>query len=119
MARGGDLPGALAFISERTHAPVVAEAVIAVVAIAAVLLLEPARLVGFSSCAVLVYYAIAHLSALRQPPAERWLPRWVSVAGLLGCLLLALTLPWPALVATAAVLGLALGIRLVVRTVKR
>ena len=119
MARGGDLPGALAFISERTHAPVVAEAAIAVVAIAAVLLLEPARLVGFSSCAVLVYYAIAHLSALRQAPAERWLPRWVSVAGLLGCLLLALTLPWPALVATAAVLVLALGIRLVVRTVKR
>ena len=119
MARGGDLPGALAFISERTHAPVVAEAVIAVIAIAAVLLLEPARLVGFSSCAVLVYYAIAHLSALRQPSAERWLPRWVSVAGLVGCLLLALTLPWPALVATAAVLVLALGIRLVVRTVKR
>lgn len=119
MARGGDLPGPLGFVWVRTHAPVVAEGLTAAVAIAAVLLLEPARLVGFSSCAVLVYYAIAHAAALRQPVAERWLPRVVQVVGLAGCLLLAVTLPWQAVALTAGVLAVGLLARVVVRTVSR
>lgn len=118
MARGGDLPGALGFVWSRTRAPIAAEAVVALVAIAAVLLLDPARLVGFSSCAVLVYYAIAHAAALRQTADERWLPRWVQVVGVLGCLLLAATLPWQAVVLTAVVLVVGISARLLVRTVK-
>ena len=90
----------------------------ALLAMAAVLLLDPARLVGFSSCAVLVYYSIAHLAALRQPVAQRWLPRAVQVAGVAGCLLLAATLPWQAVLLTAAVLVVGIAVRLLVRTVK-
>lgn len=108
MARGGDVPRALAHISPRTHAPIIAEGVVAVVAIAAVLLLEPARLVGFSACAVLTYYAISHVAALRQLRTERWMPRWVQIAGLVGCLLLALTLPWQGVVVTAGLAVVAL-----------
>ena len=118
MAREGDLPGPLGFVWQRTRAPIAAEAAIAAIAVVAVLLLEPARLVGFSSCAVLVYYAIAHASALRQPVAERWLPRVVQVLGLAGCLLLAVTLPWQAVALTAGVLAVGILTRLVVRTVK-
>ncbi|HEU4850066.1 MAG TPA: APC family permease [Terrimesophilobacter sp.] len=112
MARERDLPPALGFISGRTHAPIVAEATFAVLAIVGILVLDPARLVGFSSCAVLVYYAIAHLSALRQPVGERWLPRFVQVVGLVGCLLLAVTLPWQAIVYAAVVLALGLAARM-------
>jgi APA family basic amino acid/polyamine antiporter len=115
MARGGDVPGALAYISPRTHAPIVAEALVAVAAIAAVVLLEPARLVGFSACAVLTYYAITHVAALRQTSSDRWMPRWVQIAGLIGCLMLALTLPWQAVVATAALAALAMLARAVVK----
>ena len=118
MARGGDLPGPLGFVWTRTHAPVAAEAVVALLAMGAVLLLDPARLVGFSSCAVLVYYSIAHLAALRQPVVQRWLPRAVQVAGVAGCLLLAATLPWQAVLLTAAVLVVGIAVRLLVRTVK-
>lgn len=118
MARGGDLPGPLGVVWARTHAPVAAEAVVALLAIVAVLVLDPARLVGFSSGAVLVYYAIAHLAALRQPRGERWLPRVVQLVGLGGCLLLAATLPWQAIVLAAAVLAVGIAVRLVVRTVK-
>ncbi len=113
MARERDLPPALAFISTRTHAPVVAEATFAVLAIVGILVLDPARLVGFSSCAVLVYYAIAHLSAFRQPVGERWLPRTLQVVGVAGCLLLAFTLPWQAIVFAAVVLGVGLVLRAV------
>ncbi|WP_141879519.1 APC family permease [Homoserinimonas aerilata] len=111
MADGGDLPGPLARVSERTHAPIVAEATLAVIAVAGILFLDPARLVGFSSCAVLAYYAIAHLSALRQPAGERWLPRTLQVLGVAGCLLLAFSLPLTAIVVTAAVLALGFALR--------
>lgn len=113
MARERDLPLALGYISGRTHAPVVAEATFAVLAIVGILVLDPAKLVGFSSCAVLVYYAIAHLSALRQPAGERWLPRVVQVIGMVGCLLLAVTLPWQAIVYASVVLAVGLAARAV------
>lgn len=111
MAREGDLPGALSRISTRTSAPVVAEASVALIAIAAVVLLDPRQLVGFSACAVLGYYAIAHASALRQPRSERWLPRAVQWIGLAGCLLLAFTLPWQAVVGAVVVLAIGMGVR--------
>ena len=115
MARGGDVPGVLGHISPRTHAPIVAEALVALAAIAAVLVLEPARLVGFSACSVLTYYAITHIAALRQLPRDRWMPQWVQIAGLVGCLVLALTLPWQAVVATAGLAALTLLARAVVK----
>lgn len=111
MARNRDLPGPLSRISNRTHAPVVAEAAIGLIAIASVLLLDPAQLVGFSACSVLVYYAIAHLAALRQGGADRWLPRVVQYAGVSGCLLLAFTLPWQGIVVAAAWLAVGLAAR--------
>lgn len=111
MAREGDLPGALARISPTRRSPVVAEVSMGLVAIIGVLLLDPAQLVGFSACAVLVYYAIAHLAALRQPREQRWLPRWVQYLGVAGCLLLAVTLPWPGVAAAAAWLALGLIVR--------
>jgi basic amino acid/polyamine antiporter, APA family len=111
MARGGDLPAGLSRVSPRTNAPIVAETTIAVVAILGILLLDPTGLIGFSSCAVLGYYAIAQVSALRQPTAERWLPRIVQRAGVIGCLLLAVTLPWQSIVGTAVVLVVGLAIR--------
>jgi APA family basic amino acid/polyamine antiporter len=111
MARNRDLPGPLSRISTRTHAPVVAEAAVGVLAIASVVLLAPAQLVGFSACSVLVYYAIAHVSALRQRSPDRWLPRAVQYVGVSGCLLLAFTLPWQGVAVAAAWLAVGLAAR--------
>ncbi|GAA1685590.1 amino acid permease [Microcella alkalica] len=113
MARERDLPGPLVRISTRTGAPVVSEALIALIAIGIALLLQPAQLVAASSAAVLVYYAIAHLSALRQPAAERWQPRLVAGAGLAGCLVLVVSLPAASLIGTAGILAIGLGARTV------
>jgi APA family basic amino acid/polyamine antiporter len=44
---------------------------------------------SFSAFTVLVYYALTNLAALRLPPEARRFPRWIAVAGLLGCLGLA------------------------------
>jgi basic amino acid/polyamine antiporter, APA family len=113
MARNRDLPGGLARISARTKAPILAEATTALLAIVGVLTLPPETLVGLSSCAVLGYYGIAHAAAFRQPAEERWLPRAVQVAGLVGCAALALCLPLPAVLTTLAVLAAGLVIRAV------
>jgi APA family basic amino acid/polyamine antiporter len=114
MGRDRELPAPLARVSPRAGTPIVAEVLIAVVAIVAVLLLDPARVVGVSACAVLGYYAIAHLAALRAGPALG-IPRGIPIAGLAGCLLVALATPWPALLGVTAAVLVAIGVRAVVR----
>ena len=113
MARERDLPGALARVSPRTRAPFVAEGAIALAAVGIALLLEPAQLVAASSSAVLLYYAVAHLSALCQPEGERWQPRAVAVVGLVGCVVLVVALPPVSLLGTAALLAVGLALRAV------
>lgn len=114
MARDGELPGVLARVSPRTHAPAVAEGAMAALAIVLVVVAPPVVLVALSSTSVLAYYAIGHVAALRMRrtvPREAWVPAWVAVAGLVLCVLLVVTLPWYGVVASALWLGVALAIR--------
>lgn len=117
MARERDLPAPLARIAERTRTPILAELAIAAAVLAVLLFLDPVALVSFSACAVLGYYAIAHLAAFRQPAADRRLPRAVQIVGGLACVLLAVTLPWQAVAVTLGLLTIALAARAVRRPV--
>lgn len=89
MARRRDAPMALAQLNAaRSSAPA------AVWATAVVMLLLVAagdlKLAwSFSAFTVLVYYGITNLAALQVPASQRFVPRWVSVLGLLSCLTLA------------------------------
>ena len=103
MAQRGDLPSKLGVVWERTSSPAIAEITMALGAIVAVVLVDPIWLVGASSSAVLSYYAIAHGAAIKQPEAERILPAAIPWVGLVGCLSLVATLPWPS-VATGGVI---------------
>lgn len=114
MGRDRELPGVLGRIGGR-GTPVVAEAAIALLAVTATLLLDPARVIGVSACAVLGYYAIGHLAALRAGPAL--VPRAVPVVGLAGCVVVALATPLPAVAGVLAVVLLALLVRALVRRV--
>jgi basic amino acid/polyamine antiporter, APA family len=105
MAQKNDLPSQLSAVWSRTSSPAVAEAVMALGAIIAVVLVEPVWLIGASSSAVLSYYAIAHAAAIKQPEAERILPVITPWLGLVGCLTLVATLPWQS-VATGGVIFL-------------
>jgi APA family basic amino acid/polyamine antiporter len=89
MAAGGHLPRALAAVDERRRTPLRAELAIGAIVVAAVLLLDLRGAIGFSSFCVLLYYAIANASALTLPDRRRALP----ALGLIGCLVLAATLP--------------------------
>jgi APA family basic amino acid/polyamine antiporter len=118
MSRDHELPGPLARIATRTGTPVVAEFVVALFAVAAVLVLDPARVVGLSACAVLFYYGIAHLAALRAGRVLG-LPRAVPIAGVIVCAGIAFATPWPTLVTVLAVVAVAVGARALARRSRR
>lgn len=108
MAREGDMPGPLATVWSRTSSPALAEIAVGIGAIVLIVLLDPVWLVGASSGSVLLYYALAHWSALSQPPPERTLWRLIPILGLVGCVVIVAGLPLPSLVTTAVLVLLGL-----------
>jgi APA family basic amino acid/polyamine antiporter len=113
MARERDLPGWLAAVHPRYQVPHHAEIALAVVVGVLVLTTDLRGVIGFSSFGVLLYYAIANASAYTQPSDQRRWPRALSVLGLVGCLVLAASLPLPSVLTGAAVLAAGLLARLV------
>jgi basic amino acid/polyamine antiporter, APA family len=107
MASNGDLPRPLAAVHARYHVPHRAELAVGAVVLGIVAFGGIAGAVSFSAFTVLLYYAIANASAVTLPSEERRWPRWLAVAGVVGCLVLAANLSWPAFVAGAALLVVA------------
>ena len=105
MARRGDLPRRLAAVDAANQVPAVAQWWVAGAVVALVLLTDLRHAIGFSSFGVLLYYAIANASAWTQTAEHRRWPRWVQGAGLVGCLVLAATLPIGSVLAGALVVG--------------
>jgi APA family basic amino acid/polyamine antiporter len=106
MARDGDLPRYLAAVHPRWHVPHRAEAALAAVVIGIVAVVDLRGAIGFSSFGVLVYYLVANLAAFRQRGVARRYPRALQVVGGVGCLVLAVTLPWQSVVTGLAVMAL-------------
>lgn len=104
MAGNGDLPRLLASVHPRHRIPDRAEVLVGVVVVVIVLVADVRNAIGFSSFAVLVYYAIANASALTLQRSERRWPRSLAGAGVAGCALLAFSLPLPSVLAGTALL---------------
>ncbi|MEG9225430.1 APC family permease [Aeromicrobium sp. Sec7.5] len=108
MGRNRDLPAWLAAVHPIHRSPHHAEIALAVVVAALVLTVDLRDAIGFSSFGVLLYYAIANLSALTQPADQRRWPRWFNVLGAAGCLVLVATLPGSAVAVGVIVLAVGL-----------
>jgi APA family basic amino acid/polyamine antiporter len=61
--------------------------------------------IGFSSFAVLIYYAVANASAFTLGPDEGRPHRAIPLLGLLGCVVLAFAMPLSSMLSGVAVLG--------------
>jgi len=103
MARRRDLPGALAAVHEKYRVPHRAEIAVGTAVVLIVALGDVRGAIGFSSCTVLVYYAIANASAYTLPGRGG---RLVAAVGLVGCLVLAFSLPVASVITGFAVLAL-------------
>ncbi|MFW6204595.1 MAG: APC family permease, partial [Actinomycetota bacterium] len=119
MAAESDLPGKLATVHERRRIPHVAEVVVGVAVLAAVLAGGLVAALSFSAFTVLLYYAVTNAAALRLRREERLWPRWLAWAGLASCLLLAASLPWRTIVLGVAALVISMGARAAVRRWRR
>jgi basic amino acid/polyamine antiporter, APA family len=98
MARDGHLPQALSAVHPRFKVPHRAELAVGVVVAVVAATADLRGAIGFSSFAVLVYYAIANASAWTLGR------RVVPAVGLVGCLLLAFALPLTSVIAGTAVM---------------
>ncbi len=106
MARDRFFPAALATVDTARGVPARAELAVGLVVLVLVLSTDLRGAIGFSSFGVLCYYAIANASAWTLRAAERRPPRWIPIVGVLGCVVLAGSLPWQAVSAGAGVLVL-------------
>ncbi|MFF5071910.1 APC family permease [Micromonospora olivasterospora] len=108
MARRRDLPHALAAVDAVHRVPRRAELAVAAVVALVVAAGDVRGAIGFSSCTVLVYYAITNAAALTlgRDPARRLPVRLLAALGLVGCVTLAVSLPAASVLAGAGVLAL-------------
>jgi APA family basic amino acid/polyamine antiporter len=107
MAADRNLPGWLDAVHPVHRVPHRAELAAGAAVVALVLLVDLRGAIGFSSFAVLTYYAVANLSAWTLPEGGRVpvLGRVVAAVGVVGCVLLAVLLPPASVLAGAGVLA--------------
>jgi APA family basic amino acid/polyamine antiporter len=104
MAANGEMPRWLDAVHPRHRIPHRAELAVGAVVSAVVVVADLRGAIGFSSFAVLTYYAIANAAALTLPPQQRRWPRGLAVVGITGCMVLAFTLPSASVIGGAVVL---------------
>ncbi|MFC9255787.1 APC family permease [Amycolatopsis thailandensis] len=101
MARDGHLPRFLAAVHPRFGVPHRAEVTVGAVVALLASTLDLRDAIGFSSFAVLAYYAVANAGALTLPKG-----RVIPAFGLLGCAILAFSLPAVSALTGSGVLAL-------------
>ncbi|WP_193044575.1 APC family permease [Mycolicibacterium baixiangningiae] len=99
MARDRHLPAGLAVVHVRFGSPHRAEVAVGMVVAVLAATVDLREAIGFSSFAVLLYYAVTNASAWTLGH------RVVPAVGLAGCLVLAFALPWTSVLAGATVLA--------------
>lgn len=111
MSRERDLPGFLDAVHPRWHVPHRAELVAAAIVVVLVAFVDLRGAIGFSSFGVLLYYFVANVAAFRQRGDARRYPVVLQIIGAIGCLVLAITLPWQSVVAGAVVVAVGVAYR--------
>jgi APA family basic amino acid/polyamine antiporter len=99
MARDRHLPAGLAAVHPRFGVPHRAEVAVGVVVAALAAVADVRGVIGFSSFAVLLYYAVANASAWTLGR------RLIPAAGLVGCVVLAFALPLASVLSGVVVLA--------------
>ena len=106
MARDRNLPSVLAAVHPRFGVPHRAELVIGVIVAVLAATADLRGAIGFSSFAVLIYYAVANASAFTLGPDEGRPHRAIPLIGLIGCVVLAFAMPLSSVLSGMAVLGI-------------
>ncbi|OBH98671.1 APC family permease [Mycobacterium sp. E2733] len=106
MARDRHLPHVLTAVHPRFGVPHRAELLIGAVVAVLCATVDLRGAIGFSSFAVLIYYAVANASAFTLRPHEGRPHRAIPVLGLVGCVVLAFAMPPSSVLSGVTVLGI-------------
>ncbi|MGD1174211.1 APC family permease [Mycobacterium seoulense] len=106
MARDHHLPHALTAVHPRFGVPHRAELLIGAVVAVLAATIDLRGAIGFSSFAVLIYYAVANTSAVTLRPDEGRPVPAIPVIGLIGCVVLALAMPLASVLSGLVVLAI-------------
>ncbi|OBH83418.1 transporter [Mycobacterium scrofulaceum] len=106
MARDHHLPHALAAVHPRFGVPHRAELLIGLVVAVLAATADLRDAIGFSSFAVLIYYAVANASAFALGRDEGRPHRAIPLTGLVGCVLLAFAMPLSSVLSGLVVLAI-------------
>lgn len=98
MAANNDLPKFLSAVHPIHKVPHVAELVVGIIVALIVSVADVRTSIGFSSFAVLIYYAIANAAAWTLSPKERKWPKWLCGFGFIFCAVIAFSLPFASVV---------------------
>jgi len=104
MAANRDLPSFLDAVHPRYRVPHRAEVIAGAIVVVIAAFSDIRNAIGFSSFAVLTYYAIANACALTLTARESQWPHWLAICGLAGCAALAFSLPSTSVLGGAALL---------------
>ena len=110
MAANRDLPHFFASVHPRYKVPHRAELAVGIVVASIAALADLRSAIGFSAFTVLTYYAITNAAAWRLHKSERRWPRGIALAGLIGCAVLAFSLPLSAVISGGAILLVGAGV---------
>lgn len=105
MARDRYLPGFLTAVHPRFGVPHHAEIAVGLVVAGLAATTDIRGAIGFSSFAVLVYYAVANAAAWTLSAAEGRPPRLIPITGLVGCIVVAFALPVTSVLAGLVMFG--------------
>ena len=93
MGRRRDLPHVFASISKSGTTPVPAVLLVTIIIAILICIGDIKTTWSFSAFTVLIYYALANLAALRLKGEDQRYPRFIAIAGFIGCLGLAFFVP--------------------------
>jgi APA family basic amino acid/polyamine antiporter len=105
MSANGELPAFLSAVHPHYRIPHRAEVAVGALVASVAAVADIRSAIGFSSFAVLMYYAVANAAAWTLEPERRRWPRALAALGLIGCVVLAVTLPAASVLGGATLIG--------------
>lgn len=118
MGRRNDLPHFFELIHKRTYVPHVAIVFTATVALLITVFGSFQFVVRTATFTILLYYSIANVAALRQPQAEQIYGRIVPWLGLVGCVVMSVSLPFMVIVSGFGLLLVGFVVRFLLRVLR-
>ncbi|MFA5668903.1 MAG: amino acid permease [Balneolaceae bacterium] len=111
MGRRGDLPPIFQTIHNRHHVPHISILITGGIILLLTLIGSFEFIVRAATFTILLYYSITNIAALKQPESDRLYGRLIPVFGLIGCLVMSVSLPFNVIISGVGLLAIGFVLR--------